>query len=393
MLNQAILLPISADSQDTALTIFSTLNNRGLPLSDADIFKAKLYNNLPNEDKEEFISQWKALDREATEAKESIQQLFYYFMFYLRAKEGDVSSTTPGVRKYYSHDKFKRLFSCNIMQELRTMLNLWKVINTNQDVPEETWDNNQSIRKALDTLTSYPNEFWKYPVVTYYLSHRTKENFDNNFLLFLNKLSGELMTRFLMFPTINVVKSDIMKLNAKIINDTHPTFNFRSIDKEGLKNTIIIPHRNIVRMLLKVYAYNHQNCLLPDNWQIEHILPQKWQTTFFPDTDTDTVNAMIEHIGNKTPFERKLNIVASNGYFKEKQAKYIESKIEVTRILVTSIENDWTLGNISHRDDIIVTEILELLNKWDNEYFKTDEKSPSLEELKMIEEFKKKGWI
>lgn len=393
LLNQAILLPISADSQDTALTIFSTLNNRGLPLSDADIFKAKLYNNLPNEDKEEFISQWKALDREATEAKESIQQLFYYFMFYLRAKEGDVSSTTPGVRKYYSHDKFKRLFSCNIMQELRTMLNLWKVINTNQDVPEETWDNNQSIRKALDTLTSYPNEFWKYPVVTYYLSHRTKENFDNNFLLFLNKLSGELMTRFLMFPTINVVKSDIMKLNAKIINDTHPTFNFRSIDKEGLKNTIVIPHRNIVRMLLKAYAYNHQNCLLPDNWQIEHILPQKWQTTFFPDTDTDTVNAMIEHIGNKTPFERKLNIVASNGYFKEKQAKYIESNIEVTRILVTSIENDWTLGNISHRDDIIVSEILELLNKWDNEYFKTDEKSPSPEELKMIEEFKKKGWI
>ncbi len=393
LLNQAILLPISADSQDTALTIFSTLNNRGLPLSDADIFKAKLYNNLPNEDKEEFISQWKALDREATEAKESIQQLFYYFMFYLRAKEGDVSSTTPGVRKYYSHDKFKRLFSCNIMQELRTMLNLWKVINTNQDVPEETWDNNQNIRKALDTLTSYPNEFWKYPVVTYYLSHRTKENFDNNFLLFLNKLSGELMTKFLMFPTINVVKSDIMKLNAKIINDTHPTFNFRSIDKEGLKNTIIIPHRNIVRMLLKAYAYNHQNCLLPDNWQIEHILPQKWQTTFFPDKDTDTVNAMIEHIGNKTPFERKLNIVASNGYFKEKQAKYIESNIEVTRILVTSIENDWTLGNISHRDDIIVTEILELLNKWDNEYFKTDDKSPSLEELKMIEEFKKKGWI
>ena len=86
LLNQAILLPISADSQDTALTIFSTLNNRGLPLSDADIFKAKLYNNLPNEDKENFISQWKLLDREATEANESIQQLFYYFMFYLRQK-------------------------------------------------------------------------------------------------------------------------------------------------------------------------------------------------------------------------------------------------------------------------------------------------------------------
>lgn len=393
LLNQAILLPISADSQDTALTIFSTLNNRGLPLSDADIFKAKLYNNLPNEDKENFITQWKLLDREATEAKESIQQLFYYFMFYLRAIEGDDSSTTPGVRKFYSADKFKRLFSCNIIQELRTMLNLWKVINTNQDVPEETWDNNQDIRKSLDTLASYPNEFWKYPVVTYYLSHRNKDNFDNDFLMFLNKLSSELMTRFLIFPTINVVKSDIMKLNAKIVNDTHPSFNFRPIDKTGIKEKITIPHRNIVRMLLKAYAYEHQSNLLPDNWQIEHILPQKWQTSFFPNVDEETINTMIEHIGNKTPFERKLNIIASNGYFKEKQNKYKESVIEVTRILVTSIDNDWTLGNISHRDEIIITEIINLLNKWDNEYLKGDDKSPTQEQLNMIEEFKKKGWI
>lgn len=38
LLNYSILLPITADDQETALTIFNTLNNRGLPLSDADIF-------------------------------------------------------------------------------------------------------------------------------------------------------------------------------------------------------------------------------------------------------------------------------------------------------------------------------------------------------------------
>lgn len=51
LLNQAILLPITADTQDTALTIFQTLNNRGLPLNDADIFKAKIYNHLNSEEK------------------------------------------------------------------------------------------------------------------------------------------------------------------------------------------------------------------------------------------------------------------------------------------------------------------------------------------------------
>ena len=370
LLNQAILLPISADSQDTALTIFSTLNNRGLPLSDADIFKAKIYNNLKDDEKDNFISQWKTLEKEATEAHESIQQLFYYYMFYLRAKENDVSSTTPGVRKYYAANKFSRLFEADLMEELKTVLNLWKVINTNQDIPGEDWDNNPKIRKALDTLTSYPNEFWKYPVITYYLSHRNRENFDEEFFLFLNKLIEELMTRFLLFPTINAVKSDIMKLGAKIINDPHPDFGFREIDRSLLEDKIRIPHRNIVRMLLKSYAYNHQEQLLPDNWQIEHILPQKWQSSFFPETDSKKVNEMIEHIGNKTPFERKLNIVASNGYFKKKQQEYQKSEIEVTKILVTSIDNDWTLGNIEHRDLIVSTEIMKLLQEWESDYQK-----------------------
>ena len=395
LLNQAILLPICADSQDTALTIFSTLNNRGLPLSDADIFKAKIYNNLKDDEKEEFISQWKALEKEATEAQESIQQLFYYYMFYLRAKENDVSSTTPGVRKYYSANKSERLFESDLMDGLKTVLNLWKVINTNQDIPEEDWDNDAKIRKALDTLTSYPNEYWKYPVIIYYLSHRNREKFNTEFLLFLNKLIEELMTRFLLFPTINAVKGDIMKLDAKIINDPHPGFDFREIDKSLLESRIRIPHRNIVRMLLKCYAYNHQEQLLPDNWQIEHILPQKWQESFFPDVDAKEVYEMIEHIGNKTPFERKLNIIASNGYFKKKQQEYQKSKIEVTKILVASINDDWTLGNIEHRDKIVATEIMQLLQDWESNYQKNrnNAATPSEEVLAMIEKFKQKGWI
>lgn len=395
LLNQAILLPICADSQDTALTIFSTLNNRGLPLSDADIFKAKIYNNLKDDEKEEFISQWKALEKEATEAQESIQQLFYYYMFYLRAKENDVSSTTPGVRKYYSANKSERLFESDLMDGLKTVLNLWKVINTNQDIPEEDWDNDAKIRKALDTLTSYPNEYWKYPVIIYYLSHRNREKFNTEFLLFLNKLIEELMTRFLLFPTINAVKGDIMKLDAKIINDPHPGFDFREIDKSLLESRIRIPHRNIVRMLLKCYAYNHQEQLLPDNWQIEHILPQKWQESFFPDVDAKKVYEMIEHIGNKTPFERKLNIIASNSYFKKKQQEYQKSKIEVTKILVTSINDDWTLGNIEHRDKIVATEIMQLLQDWESNYQKNrnNAATPSEEDLAMIEKFKQKGWI
>lgn len=401
LLKQAILLPISADSQDTALTIFSTLNDRGLPLSDADIFKAKIYNHLQDDKKDDFITLWKKLEKEAIDAGESIQQLFYYYMFYLRAIENDDSSTTPGLRKYYSANKFERLYDPKLMDNISVLLNFWKVVNINHDIPEETWDNNPKVRKALDTLTSYPNEFWKYPVIIYYLSHRDKENFDESFLIFLNKLTAELMTRFIIYSTINFVKADILKLNARIIANQYPDINFRTInDIKLLESRITHPHRNIVRMLLKSFAYLHQDELLPANWQIEHILPQNWQKTFFSDTDDDIINEMIEHIGNKTPFERKLNIVASDGYFQKKQEEYIKSKIEVTKSLVNSIATDWSLSNIEHRDKIVVQEIVELIQKYNENYeiaksaqSKAVPEGPSEEFLKQLEQYKKMGLI
>ena len=196
LLNQAILLPITADTQDTALTIFSTLNDRGLPLSDADIFKAKIYNHLEGKDKEIFIERWKELDEQATAANESIQQLFYYYMFYLRALEKDTKSTTPGVRKYYSSNKFERLYQSELLDNLFVMIELWKVINKGEVLEDESWSSNIKIKQTLDTLTSYPNEFWKYPVIIYYICYRKDKNFEDKFARFLIQLSMLLKVIF-----------------------------------------------------------------------------------------------------------------------------------------------------------------------------------------------------
>ncbi len=43
ILENCVIFPIDCDSLDTGLDIFSTLNDRGLPLSDSDIFKAQIY--------------------------------------------------------------------------------------------------------------------------------------------------------------------------------------------------------------------------------------------------------------------------------------------------------------------------------------------------------------
>lgn len=398
LLNQAILLPITADTQDTALTIFSTLNDRGLPLSDADIFKAKIYNQLESEDKKAFIERWKDLDEQATDANESIQQLFYYNMFYYRALEQDTKTTTPGVRKYYAANKFERLYKPELIDTLFVILNLWKVVNKGEEIENEAWSKNMKIKHTLDTLSSYPNEFWKYPVVIYYVCYRNEENFEARFALFLNKLLMELMTKYLMIPTINAVKPDILKLNSAIVASDTPTFEFKNIDMAQLEPYIQNPNRNAVRMLLKTLAYEQQDELLPAKWEIEHIFPQKWQTNYFPDESDATIKEKIEHIGNKLPFEKKLNIVAGNGYFGKKKKEYSASKIAITKALGTSDVSDWNMDSIMKRDIRVSDEIIAILNRWNNEYLnipvnEIKAEEPSEEDLARIEEFKKKGWI
>lgn len=398
LLNQAILLPITADTQDTALTIFSTLNDRGLPLSDADIFKAKIYNQLDESNKTSFIEDWKTLEENATEAGESIQSLFYYYMFYLRALDVDKASTTPGLRKYYSANKFEKLYNPNLLENLTKVLNIWIAVNKKEVIEDETWTSNTEIRKALDILNSYPNEFWKYPVVIYYLTHNHKENinFETEFTSFLRKLIVSLLSEYLVMPTVNAVKSDILKLNVEITNSATPKFEFKEINATLLDSKIKNPHKNAVRMILKMLAYELQDTLLPHKWEIEHIFPQKWQTNYFPKADETMIKEKIEFIGNKVPFEKKLNIIAGNGYFEKKKKSYSKSTITITNSLSALEQTNWVMDDIMERSIRVSDKVKELFNTWSLEYVGESvsvEKAPTVEELEWLEKLKAKGLV
>ena len=147
-------------------------------------------------------------------------------------------------------------------------------------------------------------------------------------------------------------------------------------------------------MLLKILAYEQQKELLPARWEIEHIFPQKWQTNYFPDMSDATIKEKIEHIGNKLPFEKRLNIIAGNGYFSKKKKEYAASHIAITKAIGTSKTTEWDLDSITKRDIRISDSIIALLNKWDRNYKNissaVDREQPSGDDLARIE---KKGWI
>lgn len=139
IMNNCILLPIEAESQDTALRIFSTLNDRGLPLSDADIFKAQFYKYYKEKgEKALFIDKWKKLEIVCNDIFNPItgtpmDEIFTRYMYYERALQGNKSSTTEALRKFYERDSYALLKRDETLENIIDLANFWKSVKE-QDV-------------------------------------------------------------------------------------------------------------------------------------------------------------------------------------------------------------------------------------------------------------------
>lgn len=163
LMNNCILLPIEAESQDTALTIFSTLNNRGLPLSDADIFKAQFYKYYSDKGKRQnFVERWSRLNTLCEKIFHPItgtpmDELFTKYMYYERALMRIDSSTTEALRKFYGKDSYRLLKSEQTFNNVEDLASFWNdVYNQNEDrfSPDAL--------RRLYILCYAPNSMWGY---------------------------------------------------------------------------------------------------------------------------------------------------------------------------------------------------------------------------------------
>lgn len=368
VLNRTLICPIITESQEGALNIFSTLNTRGMPLSESDIFKAKIYNFLDDSQKNRFIERWKELTEKAEYVNEDIQQIFYYYMFYLRALDGDSATTTIGIRKYFSQNNFAKLFNKSLLKDLNSILDLWAVVVKKQSLENAKWSKNNQIIKMLDVLSSYPNEFWKYPVIIYYLVHKENPEFEKRFLKFLKKLTIELVANYLVKPTVLAVKAGILKLNVEITKKLSPPVTFQNLPLDSLKTKLRLPSKNLFKMTLKMMVYNFQEELLPDKWEIEQIYPSK-SVEGFNDEALETVSKdYLDSIGNKIPFEKRLTIKASKDYFQKKRILYLRSQIPYVKEFATKHVTHWNVDDIKKRNEFITEEIMRLFISWSGDY-------------------------
>jgi uncharacterized protein with ParB-like and HNH nuclease domain len=354
ILQRCIILPIECVTQETALTIFSTLNDRGMPLADSDIFKAQLYRNYDREEqRKEFTQTWKELTGICKRATISLDHIFRYYTYVLRARNNDKSKEI-GLRSFYAENKYERLKNDSLIEEIVALANFWLYVNTGIEPNEEDgYSISITSKKYLHCLFCYPNDYWKYVTSVFFVKNRKSRTFENDLNVLLKKLTAFLLAKFIESPTVNAVKDDVFSVCISIYHDN--TFQLEKfIWKEDLIASKIGDYSSgkisKALLLLDAYLNPQQKDLIPKTCDIEHIFPKRWQETNYNGWKKEDAQNCLDQFGNKVVLEKKLNIQAGNGYFGVKKQKYQLSSIANVINLSKHSGNDWTKWDIEDRE-------------------------------------------
>lgn len=329
ILNNCILLPIEADSQDTALRIFSTLNDRGMPLADADIFKAQFYKYYEKKGaKSEFIDDWKELSVKSERIFNPIfgtpmDELFTKYMYYIRSSEGNRSSTTEALRKFFGANKYSRLLRDNTIPNLLSLIDFWGAVY-DQDAAKFS----ESVLKKLFVLKYAPNGMWEYFTSVYFMVNKDEdENLDDaDFDAFLSKTTAFIYAYALTNPGVNALRTPIYAEMIKVQNNQAIDFSEFKFDREHLNNVILnykfTNNRTVTRSIITWYAFTFEEQLRPSNgtgFDIEHIYAKERHNKEIKLSNQDK----LEELGNKILLEKSINIRASDYRFSDKKRYYL----------------------------------------------------------------------
>lgn len=382
ILNNCILMPIEAESQDTALRIFSTLNDRGLPLSDSDIFKAQFYQyykQKSEDDRDEFIKDWKKLEETCEKIFHPItgtpmDDLFTRYMYFIRAKrDNNKSSTTESLRRFYERDKYSVLKQDDTFENLKDLAQFW------EDITDQNRERfSEDVLKKLFILNYAPNSMWNYFISVYYLANRTEDGKldDEDFKMFLDRTIAFIWGYAIIHPGVNALRTPIFAEMLNIVNLNEVTFSDFKFDKEQTRSVILIYDfkngRPITKSMLALRMMLNKEQSYPklsQQFDIEHIYPRKRQ-----ENEKGLSNdRQIDLLGNKSLLEKRINIRASDYRFEDKIKYYqgfdnsIGQRIGGTENLelknISNVYKKFGEKEIVERTDLFIDEFVNLLDQ------------------------------
>lgn len=323
-----VLFPIETASQDTALLIFSTLNDRGLPLSDSDIFYSKFYKVFKERnEKDEFVEKWKELAKICDAIFHPINaapmdELFMKFMYYERATSGETNLWTKGVRSYFEKDDYKLFEDTSVFSILQSIAFFWNDA-INQDLTRFSED----VLKRLSIIYNASNLLPSHFVTVYFLMNPQLE--EKKFIAILDQVIACTLLYAICRAGQDYLRIPLYNEMAKIGRGEMVNFSqYAEWDEEHIRKALIqfqSTRNQALKFMLYWWMYQNPAQELLSNetkLSIEHILAKNRNLDGVLEKKEN-----IELLGNKSLIENKLNIRASDYRFEDKREYYLGIRV------------------------------------------------------------------
>jgi len=345
LLYDVSILPIQTQGEnreiarENALKIFETINNRGLPLSDSDIFKAKLFSMaLSEHESDKFIERWSTLYEECQDVNYKIDDIFRFYTHIIRAGKEKYKSEI-GLRDFYSQgdspflDKKKKY--TDILGDLFDIIESIKFFKKIIREPKE----NQELTKWFQLISLYTNQ---YPLNTLFVYlYQNKLKIDSQLINF----SRELVKFIYAYGATSELKQTLWDINNSIIKKELKKFPKPKSIEENKFNSFGQLKKGFA--LLSLYLNTEQKAIYPYyinriiNSRDKHNLNSSWQDIEYADY-IDTIGNMLvldKNISRDVKLSSKITVIK-------------ESNIEEIQKLSSSLQ-DWKYTNYLDREETL----------------------------------------
>lgn len=320
LMKKVTMLPIvqSADGQEDAenkaLTIFETINNRGMDLEDADIFKARLYDSAyTKEQREEFIAMWVDFKTECDELRLSVDDIFRYYSHIIRGRER-ITSNEKRLREFFSNEPFSPLKNLNykeVLEDLNKILSILKYMNKERGDSDEVgiW---------LQIINAYTNQYPTYALVVYlYYNNVETEEEKHRFITFLQSL---IRYCFYMGSTTSV-KFNIYNMIKVIANKGEIDANYVDVTQEYFSH---LGRLQNAFALLAYYLDSKE--AIPTRFTVDKIVNLRDEDLLGEDWHYQYLSDICNSIGNLVVLDlpkRYNSVVDKYEYFKMSNSEYV----------------------------------------------------------------------
>jgi uncharacterized protein with ParB-like and HNH nuclease domain len=359
LFNDVVFIYVATENRGDAFKLFTIINARGIPLTNANILKAINIGAIEgDEEKERYAEIWESIENELGE--ESFGRFLSFIRTILLKEKARTNLLEEFEEKIYKKSKLKGERTLDIIGKYKEIYD--RAVSLDLEIDND-YKNLITIMKI-----GLPSEDWIPPLLLFYEKFREKK-----LLEFSRKLEYKFSSDWILQYTPTQRIENMNSILKKIEKEGNPDEiiadgNLFEVDSKSLREALEgnIYGRGFARYILLKYEY-----LISDNTvhlseykyiTVEHILPQnprggsQWRRDF-----TEEERDYWTHkLANLVLISRRKNTNLGNLDFEQKKERYLKGGIDIFAGSKVFIErqSSWTPSILERRQKEMLDELV-----------------------------------